>query len=447
MHSEVRKPLVGSPAQSDGKGSAAETDGGVLPGESRTSIKGSDYRAGMAVRRRVDSAHRPGTATARPKMKSHRAVTGGRNLGARLSTVVTPACGPRDLMIAPRFVGLCGTDTQIFRGAHRVPANILGHEGVGVVVEVGDLVEDWSQGDSVVFNPANPFNPDEALGDSFDGLFQEKILIRNVHSMNWLVRSVPDDMLGPAGALIEPVATAIYSQELVNGSSIERDAVVVGDGPMALINSIILRRRGFNKVLMVHGRSLRYRWAVANGYFDDEDVISGRGNVAERVIERLGGALADVVIVCTPGEAVEQAVKDALAYLRPGGIVDIVSDVTPSVVSLERSDLDIAAIRRRNWCGRPSPGYFERIETADGKSVRVTSQRGTSSSHMSASIELLGDRPGDFDALVTDVVDLADAPSLISSVVAWSFGRHESGGVEGGDRPMKVVIELNRGEF
>ena len=91
------------------------------------------------------------------------------------------------MIIAPRFVGLCGTDIQIFRGAHRVFASTLGHEGVGVVAEVGEMVEGWSPGDSVVFNPVNPSHPDEMLGYTFDSLFQGKILIPDVRSRNWLI--------------------------------------------------------------------------------------------------------------------------------------------------------------------------------------------------------------------------------------------------------------------
>ena len=78
------------------------------------------------------------------------------------------------MIIAPRFVGLCGTDIQVFRGVRRVLASTLGHEGVGVVAEVGEMVEGWSPGDSVVFNPVNPSHPDQMLGYTFDSLFQEK---------------------------------------------------------------------------------------------------------------------------------------------------------------------------------------------------------------------------------------------------------------------------------
>ena len=78
------------------------------------------------------------------------------------------------MIIAPRFVRLCGTDIQIFRGARRVLASTLGHEGMGVVAEVGEMAEGWSPGDSVVFNPVNPSHPDEMLGYTFDSLFQKK---------------------------------------------------------------------------------------------------------------------------------------------------------------------------------------------------------------------------------------------------------------------------------
>jgi threonine dehydrogenase-like Zn-dependent dehydrogenase len=75
-------------------------------------------------------------------MNSHKALTRGRKTEVNLSLAGTPICGPFDVMVAPRFVGLCGTDIQIYRGAIHCAANVLGHEGVGVVTEVGSEVDD-----------------------------------------------------------------------------------------------------------------------------------------------------------------------------------------------------------------------------------------------------------------------------------------------------------------
>jgi threonine dehydrogenase-like Zn-dependent dehydrogenase len=222
-------------------------------------------------------------------------------------------------MISPRFVGLCGTDIQIYRRARNGTANILGHEGVGVIAEVGDSVHSWSRGDAVVFSPVNPMNQDEVLGGSFDGLLQEQFLVENAESMDWLIHRVPFDLLAPVGALVEPVATAIYSHELAVASGSKRKAVVIGDGPIAMVNSIVLGLSGFDSVLMVHGRSTRKRWIAENGYFERGDVVPGRAGVVESVLDRLGGTLADVALICTPGEAVGRRRWMHLNISNPAG--------------------------------------------------------------------------------------------------------------------------------
>lgn len=341
-------------------------------------------------------------------------------------------------MIAPRFVGLCGADLQVYRGVRNDAASILGHEGVGIVIETGEAVEKYSPGDPVVFNPVNPINQDENLGSSFDGLFQEKFLVRNVESIDWLIQPLPSNMVCPVGALVEPIATAIYSSELIDKPSAGKTAVIVGDGPVGLLNSIQLRSSGFKTVLMVHGRSTRHQWAVKHGYFNARDMIFGRGDVPARVIERLGGALADVVVVCTSGEAVEQTLRDAIEYIKPKGLINLVSTTVPPVASFAGFDLNISAISRQNHSGHPAPGYIEQVESsASGKVIRITGQRGISASHINAGIELLNERRSKFETLVTKIVDLDDAPLAISSAVGWTFGsRH-------GSRAMKTVIELN----
>jgi threonine dehydrogenase-like Zn-dependent dehydrogenase len=214
--------------------------------------------------------------------------------------------------------------------------------------------------------------------------------------------------------------------------------VVVGDGPMALLNSMILRLSGFESVRMIHGDSGKGDWAVHNGYFDQGDVISERGDVVGNVIERMGGELADVVIICTPGEAVEQAARDALAYLRSVGLINFVSDAVPPVISLGTGDLKVHELQLRNHCGLAITGHVEGFESENRRIVRVTGQHGISSAHIQASVTLLIENPQPFDTLVTDVVNFDDAHLFISSAVEWSLGRGF------GDRPMKTVIEINR---
>jgi len=225
----------------------------------------------------------------------------------------------------------------------------------------------------------------------------------------------------------------------VAGQGDGRRAVVVGDGPIALLNSIVLRLRGFESVLMIHGRSTRGGWATAHGYFERADVISSRGDVAVKVAERFNGEPADVAVICTPGEAVESSVLTALEYLKPGGLINFVSCAIPSVISLRSGDLDVQKLQRRNHSGLPTGGYVEDFESASRKIVKMTGQHGTSSAHIQAAVDLLTTDPQPFNKLITDVVCFDKADSFISSAVEWSLGR----GVGDRPRPMKAVIELN----
>ncbi|OEU86635.1 hypothetical protein DB35_23405 [Streptomyces abyssalis] len=56
--------------------------------------------------------------------------------------VPEPVCGPHDVIVRMTAVGLCGTDVAVVRGARPAPRLpwVLGHEGVGEIVEAGEAV-------------------------------------------------------------------------------------------------------------------------------------------------------------------------------------------------------------------------------------------------------------------------------------------------------------------
>ena len=74
----------------------------------------------------------------------------------RLGEMPDPQVGPDDVLVAPSYAGICGTDLHIFRGEfhNRVtyPA-VLGHEFGGIVVETGKNVKGFKRGDRVTVDP------------------------------------------------------------------------------------------------------------------------------------------------------------------------------------------------------------------------------------------------------------------------------------------------------
>jgi len=75
----------------------------------------------------------------------------GANLPLQSVERPVPQPGKGEILIAVRACGVCRTDLHIYEGELAEPLNplILGHEIVGVVVELGEGVQDFSVGDRI----------------------------------------------------------------------------------------------------------------------------------------------------------------------------------------------------------------------------------------------------------------------------------------------------------
>ena len=73
----------------------------------------------------------------------------------RLGDAPDPRIGPDEVLVAPSYTGICGTDLHIYRGEFharvKFPA-ILGHEFGGIIQEVGKDVQGFKPGDRVVLD-------------------------------------------------------------------------------------------------------------------------------------------------------------------------------------------------------------------------------------------------------------------------------------------------------
>ena len=74
----------------------------------------------------------------------------------RVGEALDPRIGPDEVLIAPAYAGICGTDLHIYRGEFHgrvgFPA-ILGHEFGGIIQEIGRDVNGLKVGDRVVVDP------------------------------------------------------------------------------------------------------------------------------------------------------------------------------------------------------------------------------------------------------------------------------------------------------
>ena len=79
----------------------------------------------------------------------------------RLTEKDMPVCGPMEVIIQPRYTGICGSDIHYFKdgycGSFRPKYPFaLGHEFSGIVHQVGAAVQSVTVGDAVAIDPSMP---------------------------------------------------------------------------------------------------------------------------------------------------------------------------------------------------------------------------------------------------------------------------------------------------
>jgi L-iditol 2-dehydrogenase len=329
-----------------------------------------------------------------------------------LRRVAKPDVGPFDVLVAPRAVGICGSDLHLYRhgkiGTSVVERPlILGHEPAGEVVAVGDSVRELKPGDRVVVEPGiacggcawcqrgdyNLCPHVRFLGiPPSDGAMAELVAVpaRFVHRL-------PDAMSWAEGAMIEPFAIglqAVKSAGVRTGEAV----VVLGAGPIGLMILQAARIAGAATLISIDVAERPLALAARLGATATLD--AREPNLIERVHDLTGGG-ADHAIEAVGARA---TVENALQIVRRGGTVTLVG-----IAAEPGIPLDTIRIVRTGLTIRSSFRYTHVHPTA---------------------IALAAAQRVDLNALVTHRYDLASVSEAFQEV---------SAGLNG---VVKAVVEL-----
>lgn len=254
-----------------------------------------------------------------------------------------PAPGPGELLVRIGAATTCGTDLKVFRrGGHprmlKAPTP-FGHEMAGTVVATGE--ERFKAGDRVVVSNSAPCGVCEWCTRGRENLCPDLQYLNGAFSEYLLVPRrfaaagtypLPDHLPFEIAALTEPLACVLHGLET---SALERasEIVVYGGGPIGLLFVDVLANSpadfptaGDHHIVLADPNPARLEAGRRLGA--DEAVQVGRDGGEAPRLRRLarGGDGYDLAIEATGSPA---AWQDALASVRPGGLVQLFGGCPP----------------------------------------------------------------------------------------------------------------------
>ena len=273
------------------------------------------------------------------------AVYRGKN-DVRLETVPVPEIGQGEILIRVHTCGICGTDLKkISTGSHSAP-RIFGHETAGTVAAAGKDVRNFKVGDRVMvfhhipcghcfycrhktFAQCETYKKVGCTAgfEPSGGGFSEY-----VRASDWIVERgtvrIPENVSFEQAAFVEPVNTCIKGVETLRLSS-DETVLVIGQGPIGLILSVLARRTG---VRVITSDLYSERLTISRRFGLDLTVDASREDVIATTREVTEGRGADAVILAVGGTAL---VRPAMDATRPGGRVLLFAQTARGEVTVD----------------------------------------------------------------------------------------------------------------
>jgi threonine dehydrogenase-like Zn-dependent dehydrogenase len=218
-----------------------------------------------------------------------------------LQELPLPAPGAGQVRIRTAACGICATDLEMIAGWERTPfPAIPGHEWSGRVDAVGPggdaaLVGRLCVGDNVLADGGE-------VGFEHPGGYAGYFITEAGQ-----LQLLPDDFPPAAATLIEPLAVTVRAWRRLRLEDFSA-ALILGDGPIGLLMTMVLKRAGVGRLALVGGRDPRLELARQLGAAQvlNYHAFGERGLAEAR--ERLGQSFPNIVEASGSGAAANAAI-------------------------------------------------------------------------------------------------------------------------------------------
>ena len=247
-----------------------------------------------------------------------------------------PRPAPGEVVIEVIATGICGSDFHGYSGENgrRHPGQVMGHETVGRIGELGSGVTGLELGQLVTVNPVMGCNDCPAcasgqqqwcsrrvvlgVAPEIPAAFADRVAVRASN-----VVALPEEMPAELGALVEPLAVGWHAVR--RGAATPQDRVlVIGGGPIGQACLLAARRMGVHNLALSDVSPSRRELCAGLGA---RVIDPTAGDLAEQVAAALGGPATLVV----DAVGVTATVADALAASGLGSRIVLVGMGSPQL--------------------------------------------------------------------------------------------------------------------
>jgi len=215
-----------------------------------------------------------------------------------------------DAVVRVTKTTICGTDLHILKGdvATVTSGRILGHEGIGVIEEVGVAVSRFKKGDRVVIScitacakcdycrrgmPSHCEQGGWILGNTIDGTQAEFVRIPFADTSFHLI---PENADEDAMVMLSDILPTGYECGVLNGAVKPGDTVaIVGAGPVGLSALLTTQFFAAAKIIVID--------------LDDNRLAVAKQFGATAVINSTDGKAVETILAMTAGQGVDVAIE------------------------------------------------------------------------------------------------------------------------------------------
>lgn len=238
---------------------------------------------------------------------------------------------PTDVIVRVTKTTICGTDLHILKGDVPTcsPGRILGHEGIGIVDEVGSAVTFFKPGDKVLISCITSCGKCDycrkgmyshcteggwILGNTLDGTQAEYVLTPQADTSLYKIPSGVDEN---AIVMLSDILPTGFECGVLNGKIQPGSSVaIVGSGPIGLATLLTAQFYSPSELIMIDHDE--HRLAIAKQFGATQLINNKKENAVKQVMSLTQGRGVDTAIEAVGIPETFELCEDLIA---PGGTI------------------------------------------------------------------------------------------------------------------------------